>query len=188
MKSRLPKRWKSWIGIVIVLVGLVIIYRVVSEGKEETKTTGENGRIELVQARAEQSLDNRFSFPLKDGDGEEVSRVEILIDKAEIRDEIIVKGKKVTSVKGRTFMVLNLKIKNEYDKTIQVNSRDYIRLSVNGNEEVWLAPDVHNDPVEVQAISTKPTRVAFPIDEGDSRFVLQVGEVNGEKDRIELNI
>jgi hypothetical protein len=106
---------------------------------------------------------------------------------AELRDEIIVKGKQATAIKGRTFLIVNLKITNDFDKTITINTRDYVRLTVNKNSEK-LAPDIHNDPVEIQADSTKYTRVGFPIDDTDKDLTLTVGEINGPKQTIKLNL
>jgi hypothetical protein len=51
-----------------------------------------------------------------------------------------------------------------------------------------LAPEIHNDPVEVQALSTKYTRLAFPIDDTYKDLTLYVGEINGHKDAIKLNL
>jgi hypothetical protein len=72
------------------------------------------------------------------------------------------------------------------DKGIEINSRDYVRLIVDGNTKEMLAPEIHNDPVEAQAISTKYTRVGFPINTSDKNLVLQVGEINGPKQTIKL--
>lgn len=69
-----------------------------------------------------------------------------------------------------------------------MNTRDYVRLIIDGNQEEKLAPDIHNDPVEIQAISTKQTRLGFAIDDNDKSLALQVGEIDGEKEVIELNL
>ena len=102
-------------------------------------------------------------------------------------DEIIVEGKRATTVKGRTFLIVTLKITNEYTQSIDMDTRDYVRLSVEPNQE-WQAPDIHNDPVQVQAISTKYTRLGFPINETDKNLILRVGEINGTKEEIPLTL
>ena len=83
-------------------------------------------------------------------------------------------------------MIINLKIVNTLKQGINVNAKDYMRLTVNGNNNELLAPDIHNDPVEVQAISTKYTRVGFAINESDKNYVLRIGEIDGGKESIKL--
>ncbi|KKR30475.1 hypothetical protein A2715_04405 [Candidatus Woesebacteria bacterium RIFCSPHIGHO2_01_FULL_39_32] len=144
-------------------------------------------QIEIGIAEKTLDVNKEFAFPLKDSEGEKVAEIKYIVEKAELRDEIIVKGKRATAIKGRTFLIFNLKVSNEFTQSININSKDYIRLSVNGNEEVWLAPDIHNDPVEVQAISTKYTRVGFPINDTDTNYVIRVGEIKGEKEKIPLS-
>ena len=110
-----------------------------------------------------------------------------MIEKAELREEIIIEGQKASAVEGRIFLILTVKATNEHNQAIEISTRDYVRASVNGNKEEWLAAGMHNDPVEVQAISTKYTRLGFPIDENDKNIVLRVGEIDGEKEEIDIN-
>lgn len=146
-----------------------------------------DGRIEIQKAKAEQIINKTFSFPLRDGRGVEVSKLKFVVENAELRDEIIVKGKRATSVKGRTFLIVNVKITNDFNQPVSINSRDYMRLIVNNSSEK-LAADIHNDPVEIQAISTKYSRLGFPINDSDKKLVLQVGEIDGSKQTIQLQL
>ena len=152
------------------------------------KRAGGSTDIVIAPAKATQSLDKEFSFPLKNDKSEEVSRIKYIIENVEKRDEIVVKGQRARSVKGRTFLIFNLKIVNDFNQVIQIQTRDYVRLSVNGDKNQWLAPDIHNDPVDIQAISTKLTRIGFAINDSDKNIVLRVGEINGEKEEIEIKI
>lgn len=147
----------------------------------------EDRRIEVQGAKSNIDINKEFEFPLRNDNGEEVSTIKYRILNVELRDEIVVKGQKATAVKGRTFLIMNLKISNEYNQAIQMNTRDYVRLTLNNNEEERLAPDIHNDPVEIQAISTKFTRIGFPINDTDKNLKLHVGEITGEKKVIDLN-
>ena len=172
--------------IVVLAAGLFLfIANTYKSGRvQDTSDT----RIEVKDALASVELGREFNFPLKDADGEEVSKIKYFIEKAELRDEIITEGKRATAVKGRIFLILILKISNQYEKPININTRDYIRLSVNGQEEELLAPDTHNDPVEIQAISTKNTRVGFIVNESDKDYILHIGEIKGDKEKINLDL
>lgn len=186
MTNRLRDRgniYKIILGVALVVVIGFFFFK--PAGKNGSSSSDQ--KLEVKAPSATSEVNKNFSFPLKDSKGVEVAKVEFQITKAELRDEIIVKGKKASSVKGRTFLVFNLNIKNSYHREIQIDSRDYVRLSVNGDEENWLAPDIHNDPITVQPISTKQTRIGFPINETDGKFVLQVGEIQSDKEKIEIN-
>lgn len=152
-----------------------------------SKSVSSDTRIAVKGAKTSQNINKEFQFPLKDEKGVEVSRLKFFIPNAEVRDEIIIKGQRASAVEGRTFLIINLKITNSYQKSVSINSRDYFRLSVNNSDEK-LAPDIHNDPVEIQPISTKYTRVGFPINETDKNLVLHVGEIIGKKEDIKLTV
>ena len=149
---------------------------------------GSVNKIEVSGAKASQEIKRELLFPLRSKEGQNLSDIKFFIEKAELRDEIVVQGKRATSIKGRTFLIITTKITNQYSQAISMNTKDYIRLSVNNNEEEWLAPDINNDPVEIQAISTKYVRVGFPINETDRNLILRVGEINGEKEKIVLDL
>lgn len=128
-----------------------------------------------------------FTFPLVDDKNKKIGDFTYEIQSAELRKDIIVKGQKATAIDGRIFLIINLKIKNNLEQGLQINTRDYIRLMINNNREDLLAADIHNDPVEAQAISTKYTRIGFAFDEKSAKNIkLIVGEINGDKQEIEL--
>ena len=103
----------------------------------------------------------------------------------EKRTEIYVKGQPAKALAGKYFLIFNIKFINQLDQGIKINARDYLRLSVNNSKD-WLAPNIHNDPVEVQAISTENTRLGFVINTTDKNFTLQVGEIKGKKQTIKI--
>ncbi len=102
------------------------------------------------------------------------------------QNQVIIKGQKAYAVSGRTFLIINLKLTNSSSQTIQLNSKDYIRLSI-GNSKELLAADLHNDPIVVQPISTEYTKLGFPVNVDENHFVLHVGQLNGPKTDIPLN-
>jgi hypothetical protein len=173
--------------ILVVVIAGVGIKNILAKSSEKTLGATSENRVSMDKPIAQQTLNKDFAFPLRDANGKQVSKLLYTIQSIEKRNQIVVKGQKATSIAGRTFLIINLKITNDYDKTIQINARDYIRLIVNGSSEK-LAPDIHNDPVEVQAISTKYTRLGMAINETDKDIVLQVGEISGKKESIKLDL
>lgn len=145
-------------------------------------------QISATKPLFKQTLNKSFDFPLKDENGKELSKLHYVIQSAEVDNQIIIKGQPASAIEGRSFLVLNLQITNNYNKSIQLNTRDYVRL-ITRNSSEKLAADIHNDPVEVQAISTKYTRIGFAINTDDAKaLTLQVGEIQGPKQTVALDL
>lgn len=190
---RLLNKKILFLGAVIILISLVALTlkNAFSGNKaravqNQTNKTQEDSRVALPEAKAKVDINRTFTFPLKDQKGKEISKIDYTIINAELQNQIVSNGKNYTTVKGRTILILNLKITNQHDQSIQINSKDYIRLSLNGSPEL-LAADIHNDPVTVQATSTKYTRLGFPIADSDRNIILQVGEISGSKEAVAIN-
>lgn len=145
----------------------------------------ENLKPQLNQPKATTDINKEFEFSLKNDAGREEGKIIYTLETADLRNEIIIKGQKATAVSGKEFLIINLKIKNDQNKEVTINSRDYIRLSAKDNTG-WIAPDIHNDPVVVQPISTKYTRLGFAVDEINKSFKLQIGEINKDKTIVDL--
>lgn len=171
---------------VVLILGLLILVLVIRSIRVGGGTTDSSGRVTVKGAKATSDLNREFSFPVRSDSGDEITSIKFVIEKVELRDEIVVQGQKATAVEGRTFLILNIKITNDFDSALEINTKDYVRLSVNGRGE-WLAPDIHNDPVEVQAISTKQTRLGFPVNDTDKNLRLKIGEIDGQKEEVEIS-
>ena len=182
-------RKSLWLPFIIVgLAVLIAAFMAFRNLGNSPAAVADNGvDTSISEPLATQELNRTFEFPLVDREGEEVSKVRYIIESAELQDEIIVKGQRAYAVEGRAFLILNIKIINTYNQGIQINARDYIRLIVDGSQD-RLAPDIHNDPVEIQAISTKPTRLGFPINNDFKQLTLQIGEIQGEKQTLNLDL
>jgi hypothetical protein len=186
-KKEKQKKVFKFVGTVLV-VTVILILGMKFLSSINFSTGGQKSAPEVKGATATEEINREFIFPLKDANGDEIGSIKYMVEKAELRDEIIVKGQKATAVSGRTFIIFTIKVSNDFKQPIQINTRDYIRLSVNGNQTELLAPDIHNDPVEVQAISTKYTRFGFPINTTDTNLKVLVGEINSDKQEIELTL
>ncbi len=179
------------VGIVVVVIGIILM-RGVESKQPTTNTLGSststtNKQMTVVKPLAQEMLDKTFNFPLKDATSKVVSKFQYEIQSAELDNQIIIKGQVATAVQGRTFLILNLKITNSFNKDVQLNTRDYVRLVVDNSTD-RLAADIHNDPVDVQAISTKYTRIGFPIDSDAKSLKLEVGEIDGTKQTMPLKL
>ena len=129
------------------------------------------------------TLDHSFQIPLGDDSDQNIT---FRLQSAELKDSIILKGQKARAIQGKQFLIINLKLENDQERRIKLDTRDYVRLTVNNSED-RLAPQIHNDPVEVQPISDQYTRVGFSISKSDTDFKLFVGPIAKDKAELPLN-
>ncbi len=148
--------------------------------------TTTNAQQVSPQILAHKDINKSFSFPVEDQNNNVITQLTYILQSADLMNQIVVKGQLATAIKGKTFLVINLRLDNSSDKSVIVNTRDYIRLTTNKSNEL-LAPEVYNDPVEIQPASTKLTRVGIPINTSDKNLVLHIGEISGEKTDIPLS-
>lgn len=174
------------LAFLIIIIGIVILASARTLSASSQKAAKDE-KPTVQGPLATNDINREFSFPLTDSKGKELTKIKYTIENAELRNEIIVKGTRATAIEGRVFLILNIKITNDYDKAVQINARDYLRLSVNGNTQELLAADIHNDPVTIQAISVKTTRLGFPINESDKDLLLKVGEIKEQKEDITIS-
>ena len=177
------------VGIIVIVVAGVFVSKLArhNQTQQVAGTATQNTQTSVAKPIAQEQLNKSFDFPLKDATGKTVSKINYQIQSAEEDNSVIIKGQVATAVQGKTFLILNLKITNTYDKDVQLNTRDYVRLIVDNSSDK-LAADVHNDPVDVQAISTKYTRIGFPVTVDAKDLKLEVGEIDGPKQTIQLNL
>lgn len=190
VKGKFPiNKFFAVMFIALIIIGVIYFISILFAEVNKTinLNRSDSNSVAIPPSIASQPVNKEFPVPVKDDKGEEISKLKFVIENAELRDQIVVKGQKASAVSGRDFLVINLKITNDFDKTVQISTRDYLRLSVNGNDKELLAPEIHNDPVEIQAQSTKYTRVAFAINESDKKLKLRIGEIGKNKTIIDLN-
>ena len=172
----------------LIIAGVILILLIVGIARwrsTQTKVAATITTVADVPLKFA-TLNKDFQFSMTGANGVEITKLNYTITSAELRDTIILRGERATAAPGRLVFILNLKLRNDSNQRLQLNSQDYIRLSVNGENE-WLAPEIHNDPVEIQAISTKLTRLGFAINSSDKDFRLRVGEIKGEKTTSTIN-
>jgi len=172
------------------LYGFVrLLSRAPRQGSSSSASTASSdSRVSVLGAKASASVNQDFTFPLKDSLGKKITDIQFTVESAELRDEIIIQGKRATAVQGRTFLIVSIKMTNSYSKALKINSRDYLRLTANGRTGELLAPDIHNDPVVIEPTSTKYTRIGFAVNDTDNKLVLLVGEIQGEKTSLPLDL
>ena len=116
------KKFSKILFILLLLVSLILAVRAVYS----FLGGGSSQKNQVLGAKASETINKELTFPLRNEKGEEVSRISYMVEKAELMDQILVRGEKATAVSGRTFLILTIKIKNDFDKSIEINTKDYI--------------------------------------------------------------
>ncbi len=178
-----PKRFyfnkKTKLFFSIVVVGIVLIgVAAVASGAFNPK--GSQGKDPGIQ------IDQTFESIGRVKDGRPTDgTLPIKITSAEITDSVLVKGQRAYTRNNKLFLVVYLEIENKYPVTLYSKPVDLLRLVRADGKRA--APSVSQGDVEIRAISVKRTNVAFVIDRGEKNFTIEVGEVDGEKQAIQVN-
>ena len=148
-----------------------------------------NRPSQLVQRQVAQqsvSIAKSIEFPIRGQDGKAIDdKLKMSLTTADKTKQILIKGQPATARSGKTFLIINLELDNPTQNKLALTPVELIRLvDATGKK---FAPDVHNDKVSIEPLSTKRTRVGFVIDETATSFNLQIGEVSGRKDSIAIN-
>lgn len=112
-------------------------------------------------------------------------KLTITLVNIERKNEIKVQKETRKANKGKDFLLFRIEIQNTHPEKIALVTSNYIRLE--GENGKLFAPDYHNGNVVIDPISTRRDTVVFTVDSSIKSFVFQVGELEGEKQKIEVN-
>lgn len=174
------KRIGTALLVVVILVAVGVGIRMYTLGR--ARVQGVTSNTIMPGAKAV-SINREFSIPVYDKDKVLSNPIRYTVTEAQLTKQIVIKGQKATAVSGRTFLIINLKLVNDFNESLFLNTRNYVRIQPAGIDD-RLAPEIHNDTVEVQPLSTKMTRIGLPVNEDQTSFTLFVGEIDGPKEEI----
>lgn len=147
---------------------------------------GQNSTFEQ-DVTAEVPIGRSFKFPVygENGQATDISLTMNLTTAAKMRN-ILIQGKPAQAREGKIFLIVNMEVLNDFNQQLKIAPVDLIRLvDATGKK---FAPDVHNEDVIVEPISVKKTRVGFVVDDPTTGLELQVGEIDGAKETVNLAI
>lgn len=186
--TRFPIKKKHLIIVFVVVVAIVgIIGYSLFHSKHSANQVYADAQPTLAPALATKQVNQSYPFPIKDSAGKQVSQFTYDIEQAELRPQIVVQGQKAQAVDGKTFLILDLKLTNSYDQAIDVSTRNFVRFAVDGDTKDLQAADIHNDPVNVQAKSTKYTKIGLTVPSDVKKVILYVGDINASKSQYTIS-
>lgn len=174
--KKISRRWIFIFLIVILAIIIIVAARSIS---------GQSTKILPISQTKTSYIGKSFQFSVTDADGKPTDlSLAMNLTNAELTKKILIQGQPATARDTKIFLILNLEISNAGKQQLKISPVNLIRL-IDSSGKLF-APDVHNDEVTIEPISTKKTRVGFVVDEGTSNFKIQVGEVNGQKELINV--
>lgn len=153
--------------------------------KSITGGQGKNKNESLAQNQAVK-INKEFEFPGLDETGRAKGKIGLKVTEIEKTNQVVVQEKTYTAQADKVFLIVNLELKNEDSKGLNIYPGDLTRLIVDDNDEKMFAPDLHNNYVLVAPISTKTDRVGFIVNKDFKSLSLQIGEVEKDKEFIEI--
>lgn len=175
------KKFHAFSWLMIILGGIILFTIGFFVGRQiAPNTTLASTTLQAPTVQAQQNIQKNFQFPVDDASGKTITTIAYTVETADKQNQVIIQGQRAYAVAGKTFLILNIKLTNPSDQTVQINARNYIRISIGKNNEL-LAADMYSDPIIIQPISTETTKLGFPIDVHERNITLHVGELKGPK-------
>ena len=168
------------IGLLLFLVVRlqILTTKISSSGSSGQKTE------ELAKPLGEVGINRTFEFSFKDPQNKPINLKFTLLSAKKVR-LVATKGEPIESPTGKEFLVLSLELQNDSKYPLKVNSQDFVRLV--GENEKKFAADFYNGSLDVSAISVKRDEMAFMVPKDTNNFKLLVGEIDKEKQEVEIN-
>ncbi len=167
----------------VLLIGiLVVIINAKSSNSSSiagvSTTNGSGSSTQISQS---------YTFNARDNQGRLLDKktIKMTIQSAQLQKQILIQGQPATARTGKTFLIFSIDLENTYTDRAYLPVNQLIRWQ-DGNK--LRAPDVHNDLVLIDPISTKSTRVGYLVNDNQHEFTIKVGEVDGPKQTINLKM
>ena len=177
--------------LIYVLLGIVVIvffgYKVISNSnKQETQI---DPKVIGTTSSHTVELNKEMEFPVQviNDSGQFLNQeedVKFIITEAELKDTIKVKGEERKANQGQKYLILRIELQNDSSDRLAIISSKYVRLL--GLEDKKFSPDFHNAMIAVDPLSVRRDLVAYIVNSDSKTFKFQIGELEGDKQLIEI--
>lgn len=168
--------------IVLALTGIITLNNMVRKNTANSQTP------KAITASVNRSFDFPAVITINNRVQPSRDKVKLKVANVEKTNQVIVQDQVFTARNSKKFLIVNLELRNDTKGPLNIVPGDLIRLAITGNEDTKFAPDLHNNTVSIAAISTKIDRVGFVIPEDAKSFKLYIGEIDGTKEEIAINL
>lgn len=176
--SRFSRKFRSFlpkllmIAGVIVVIGLIVIF---------LSRAGQGSTL----ATAKTSINQSFEVTARDKDGRSLNRsFPVNVTSAEKVSSVLIQGKRYKAREGKQFLLLNYEMDNSDKVVYYSNPTDLFRYLRSDGKK--FAPTVHQGIVQVRPDSTKNSNVGFVIDANANNFTVELGDLDGQRQAVEI--
>ena len=159
--------------LIILTITILVFLAVWAQSGISQKPTAKINQSFSTQARTEDKIRVRDADLL------------VTINGADIDNSLLIQGKRARTREGKTFLIINMEVENEFQVPLYIFPVDLLRLVREDGKKI--APSVHQGTVEIRPISTKKSNVGFVINPDEKNFKLEIGELSGEKQLLEIS-
>ncbi len=111
-------------------------------------------------------------------------KIKFKLIEAELKKDIKLKGESKKANDGQKYLILRIELQNDSVNRVAIISNKYIRLV--GEGEKKFSPDFHNAMIAIDPLSVRRDLVAYIVNDKVTNFIFQVGELDGDKQPIEI--
>lgn len=171
-------------GTIAVVLVLAIVFFVTRRPQTASVTKSSSAVLsDTAKAKAVANINKTFTFKAVN-QSKQTKDVSFTITTVERKDEIKVQGETRKANKNVDFLLVRIEIENQHTERLAIASADLIRLEDERGK--LYSPDYHNGNVILDPISVKKDLISFVVDSGSKNFTLQVGELEGEKEKVDI--
>lgn len=175
------KKYYKVVGIVIII--FIISFFAVRSFSKSSKAA-RNSSDQSEKAKATANIGKSFEFKAININKKEIP-VTFTIDTVERKDEIKLQGESRTAPAGKDYVLVRIEIENKSTERVAIATADRVRLQ--GENNKLYAPDYHNGNVVIDPLAVKRDLLAFSVPSDVKSLVFLVGELDGEKQKVEVN-
>ena len=173
------------IAIVVIVGGLVMLAKKASSSSSVLSDSRVSTTVsaETTKARATATIDKTFEFNAINQKKTE-KKIKFTLVSVELKDEIKVKGEVRPAPKGYDYLLVRIEMENPEEERLALTPADLIRLEDNRGK--LFAPDYHNGNVILDPLSVKKDLMSFMVNRDAKKFIFQIGELAGTKEKVEV--
>ncbi len=133
---------------------------------------------------ASAEINKRKEFEAQVSRANTKEKIGFTLKRAELKDQIRVKDEIRRAGSDKAYLLLRQELQKDTTKRVIFISPDHKRMI--GVDDRKYAPDFHNGAILVEPLSVRNDLVAFSVDRNQKQASFLVGELEGEKEQVDI--